>query len=103
MSLQDQLQELEKAERYEEAAALRDQHRPSKSIWEAFIRLLDAKRVKAQTPPPEPARHCDNCAYRSGGSFTGGGQCQLSGHYCTTERGYGDKCGKNFENWKQRP
>lgn len=102
MSLQEQLKQLEREERYEEAQALRDQHCPSKSIWEAIIRWIDCKRMRAEAPKSEPVRHCDNCAYRSGGSFAGYGFCQLSGHYCSTERSMGNRCGKNFENWKPR-
>lgn len=48
-ALDDQINKLVSEERYEEAQALRDLHRPSRSIWEALTRWVDAKRIKRYT------------------------------------------------------
>lgn len=48
----------------------------------------------------ENIKTCDNCAYRKGSYIFY--NCMLSGFYCTTERIHPSRCGKNFENWKQR-
>ena len=47
------------------------------------------------------SRTCYNCGHRNGGMNYG--KCMLSGHYCTTERQIPTVCGRNFDNWIQRP
>ena len=49
----------------------------------------------------ETIKNCKTCAHRFGGVQFG--KCLLSGYYCSTERMYPSQCGKNYENWVQRP
>jgi len=50
---------------------------------------------------PDTLRSCKTCFYRRGdGDFA---KCDLGGVFCATERQHTDRCGKNYENWKQRP